>query len=319
MPSDSDVPRLSVIVVSYNTRELTLRCLERVTTELRGHSTEILVVDNASTDGSAQPICERFGQVTLIGCEKNVGFGAANNIAMRGASGMYFLLLNSDAFLMPGSIDAMLRSIESDSKIGIVGPRLMNADGTLQVSCFPFPSPARAWLENLGVARLSKPASRWGDYRRWTHDRVLDVAWAVGACLLVRREVYDQIGGFDERFFMYAEETDWQRRVRDAGWRIVFTPEAQVTHLGGASGASDRPRINEHFFQSLDRYTMKHHGRLGLLSLRLAMCVGCSARAVGWLGLAMLHLGRDVRAIQRARLHAWLTLRQMFSWKAAVH
>ena len=121
-----------------------------------------------------------------------------------------------------------------------------------------------------------------GNYRRWAHDSERLVDWIGGACMLVRREVVEQVGGFDERFFLYAEETDWQRRMRDGGWEIAFTPAVEVTHLGGASGASTKAQTNRHFFDSLDRYERKHHGLAGLLSLRCAMIAGCGMRAVLW-------------------------------------
>jgi GT2 family glycosyltransferase len=133
--------------------------------------------------------------------------------------------------------------------------------------------------------------------------------------MLVRREVYEQIGGFDEDFFLYAEETDWQRRMTDKGWKIVFTPQAQVTHLGGASGASEKVKVNSHFFEGLDRYERKHHGLGGLLVLRLAMTLGCLARAVAWTLVMLARPGRRRAARSKVRMNSWLLLRQMTHWR----
>ncbi len=305
---------VSVIIVSFNTCDVTCRCLECLRGDLQGLEAEVIVVDNASTDGSVEAIRKAFPDVRVIASERNLGFGAANNLAMRQARGRYFLLLNSDAFVRPGTIRTLMEELEDGPEVGVVGPKLLNEDGSTQRSCFRYPTPGRAWLETLRVARWFKPRSPLGDYRRWAHDEACEVDWAVGACLLLRREVFEQVGGFDERFFLYAEETDWQKRIREAGWSIRFTPRAELTHLGGASGASDRVRINEHFFAGLDRYQRKHHGVIGLIAFRLAMVVGSVLRLPGWGAVYLLQRTRRVQAGGKVRLHGWLICRQMFHW-----
>jgi GT2 family glycosyltransferase len=304
-------PELSVIIVSYNTREMTLDCLRALHDELGDRSAEVWLVDNASSDGSAAAIRAAFPQVLLIENERNAGFGAANNQAMRQARGKFFLLLNSDAFPKPGAVAALIDYLREHPRTAVVGPRLLNADGSLQRSCYRFPTPLHVWSHNLWVAAVLPQHPVLGDYRRWAHDTERSVDWVIGACLLVRREAYEQVGGFDEAFFMYAEETDWQRRLRASGWEIAFTPEAEVTHLGGASGASEKERVREYFFGSLDHYTRKHHGLPGLVSLRLAMTIGCSMRALLW-GLVLAGApGRRAAAQKRVRTNSWLVLRQM--------
>ncbi len=305
---------LSVIIVSYNTRDVTLECLRRLRDGLGGIAAEVIVVDNASHDGSPEQIRDQFGDVQLIASQRNLGFGSANNIAMQRAKGRYVLLLNSDAYVEQAAIGALKGYLEAHDNAGVVGPKLLNADGTLQRSCFRYPTPMRAWLENMGIARLCKPRSRLGDYRQWAHDEAGPVDWAVGACLLVRHEVIERVGGFDERFFMYAEETDWQKRIRDAGWSIHFNPAARVMHLGGASGASDQVRVNRHFFDSLDAYQVKHHGWIGLIAFRGAMVIGALARLPGWSLAYLLRPTRRVRAAGKVRLYAWLLSRQLSYW-----
>lgn len=304
---------VTVVIVSYNTCELTLRCLEAVCPQIESVGGEIIVVDNASGDDSVQKIRDRFPNVQVVESAENLGFGPANNVGFAHARGSHLLLLNSDAFVQPGAVAALVAYLRSHPTVGVVGPRLLNADGSTQRSCFRYPTPGLAWLENLGISRLFPPRSRWGDYRRWAHDQQGPVEWAVGACLLVRREAYEQVGGFDPRFFMYAEETDWQKRIVEAGWEIHFSPSAEVVHLGGASGASDRPRINGYFFDSLDRYMLKHHGRAGLVLLRLAMSVGSAVRAAGWALVSSAPSLRE-RAMAKLRLHTWLVRRQLFHW-----
>jgi GT2 family glycosyltransferase len=304
-----------VIVVSYNTRQMTLDCLRRIRDDLCGVRAEVFLVDNASTDGTPAAVRESFPDVTLIANDRNVGFGAANNQAMRRAGGEFIMLLNSDAFPAPGATRELLGYLRRYPEAGVVGPKLLNADGTTQQSCYRFPSPAQCWRENFWISTAFRHHHRWGDYRHWPHDRERRVEWVVGACLVLRAVVFRQVGGFDERFFMYAEESDWQRRIRDAGWQIAFTPAARVTHLGGASGAADPARINRHFFESLDYYQVKHHGIPGLLALRGAMVVGCAVRGALW---ALAFLARPARrdlARRKLRLHAWLVWRQLTRWR----
>ena len=287
---------MSVVIVSYNTRELTLRCLRELTEHLCAErlSHEIWVVDNASKDGSAQAIEREFPDANLMMSNANLGFGPANNLALQHARGRFLLLLNSDAFVHPGALTKMLELLDDPAKarVGAVGPRLLNEDGSLQRSCWRFPSPARSWFEALGLARLPGKHPRWSDYYRWAHDEVRSVDFVIGACVLVRREVYGEIGGFDPEFFLYAEETDWQKRMRGAGWDIVFTPDAQVTHLGGASGKAEKSRVSTLFWQGQERYILKHFGHSGWLVMRAGVIFGVALRTTAYLLLALARGGR---------------------------
>jgi N-acetylglucosaminyl-diphospho-decaprenol L-rhamnosyltransferase len=307
-------PVLSVILVSYNTRELTLRCLGDLFNDLHGIDSEVWLVDNASSDGTIATVTETYPEVRILASAENVGFGKANNQAMRLARGRYLMLLNTDAFLQPGAIASMLSQLSTHPAAGVVGPRLVNEDGSLQPSCFRFPSPARAVFENFWLSALWPRHPVVGDYRRWNHDEPRDVDWVVGACMMIRREVFERTHGFDEAFFMYAEEADWQRRIRLAGWTIQFTPAATVMHLGGASGLSDKPQINRHFFDSLDYYQRKNHGLSGLLILRAAMVFGCTLRAALWSILWLIPSRRE-KAAGKLKLHLWLIFRQATHWR----
>jgi len=313
--STADRPLVSSIIISYNTREMTLRCLRTLEGELAGIDAEVIVVDNASKDGSVEAIQTEFPGTRVIASTTNDGFGAANNRAMRQARGKYFLLLNSDAFPQTGAIGKQVEYLDKRPEAGVVGPRLLNEDGSLQRSCYRFPTPLQCWAENLWLSTLFPENSCLGDYRRWEHDSERNVEWIVGACMLVRRKVVEQVGGFDEGFFMYAEETDWQRRMRDAGWRIAFTPTAEVVHLGGASGAAEKARVNRNFFDSLDRYERKHHGLAGLVLLRGAMIVGCGLRTALWSCTWLFQPKRRAAASAKTRLHSWLFLRQATHWR----
>ncbi|HSI13298.1 MAG TPA: glycosyltransferase [Chthoniobacter sp.] len=308
----ADRPTISAILVNYNTRDMTLECLRSLWSEVGDIPAEVIVVDNASTDGSAEAIAQEFPDVKLIRNERNAGFAAGNNLAFRVARGRFFLIINTDAFLKPGALSHLLDFCERNPKVGFAGPRLLNRDGSLQHSCFRFPSPLQCWLENLWVPLFFRDHPVLGDYYRWDYASEREVDFVSGACILARREVYEEVGGLDERFFMYQEETDWQRRAWSAGWRVCFTPDAEVVHYGGESGRGNSQRINQHFFESLDRYELKHHGFAGFLLMRMAMLLGCSIRAALW-ALVAFSPGRRLRAIHKARFYRSLLVRQLIT------
>jgi GT2 family glycosyltransferase len=315
MQPEANNLQLSVVIVSFNTAQMTLRCLESVRADLAGIDAEVIVVDNGSTDNSVEAIRANAPWVKLIVSQRNVGFGAGNNLALAKARGENLLLLNTDAFPAAGAVSALMQYLKEHPKTAVVGPKLLNADGSTQQSCFRFPTPLRSWMENLWISTAMKRHPSIDDYRFWAHDSERSVDFVIGACILVRRSVYEQVGGFDERFFMYAEESDWMYRMRRAGWQISFTPTAVVTHLGGASGAADKPKINRVFFESLDYYELKHHGFAGLLSLRMAMTIGCTIRAGLWTAVMAVSSKRRELARSKAKLLAWLAVRQSTCWR----
>ena len=307
---------LSVIVISYNTSELTRQCLRVLESELNGIHAEVWVVDNASDDGSQDAIHAEFPSVHLIRNDRNVGFAAANNQALAQTTGKFLLLLNSDAFLKPGALSTMLEFMGECEDVAVVAPRLLNSNGSLQRSCWRFPTPARSWIENLGLNRLLRRWRYFDDYSGWPHDVCRFVDFAIGACLLVRRRAYVDVGDFDERFFLYGEEMDWQRRFTQRDWKVAFTPKAEVTHVGRASSVTQRPGARASFYNGMDTYQLKHHGWLGLLSVRLAMAFGGLLRTVLWSIVFLANPHLRSRATQKLRLHGWLTLRQLTDWRA---
>jgi GT2 family glycosyltransferase len=260
------------VVVTYNALPWVERALESV----RGHET--IVVDHGSTDGTLELVRERFPEARLIE-QENKGLGGGSNAGMRVASGDYFLLLNSDAWALNGSLERLVAFAEEHPEAAVIGPRLLNPDGTLQRSVRGFPTLWRLATEYLFLRKLA-PRSRalnafYGD--GFPHDEPHEAEFLMGACLLVRREAADTVGLFDEDFFMFSEETDWCYRFRQAGWKVLFTPDAEFVHVGGAStrqnwGPMFREQVRGHL-----RFLAKHHGmreaerarRLLLFSLRL--------------------------------------------------
>ena len=277
-------PDISIIVVSYNTRAMTLNCLAALDAALEGDgvAAEIFVVDNGSADGSAAAVRGAFPGVRVIENARNAGFGAANNQAMRSAGGEFVLLLNSDAFVRPGAIGAMVRCLRDHPEAGAVGPRLLNGDGSLQRSCYKFPGPGRAAAEGLLLTAAFPNHRRLGDYRAWDHAGGREVGFVIGACLLLRRAALDEVGMFDEDFFLYAEETDLCYRLRRAGWAVRFTPEAEVVHLNGGSGKAQPDRVFEEFQRGQERFVRKHHGRAGLAVYRAMRVVGSAVRVAAF-------------------------------------
>lgn len=292
---------MSVVVVSYNTKELTLRCVE----SLRSHApsgTQVCVVDNASSDGSGTALEEvalrSANSLQVIRSNRNLGFGAANNLGAASTSGEFIALVNSDAFVREGVLEGLKAYLERTPKAAVVGPRLENWDGSPQESRFAFPSPLRAWVENLGLARLHR------FFLRKRPGAAGPVHWLSGAFLLVRREVWEKAGGFDESFFLYAEETDLQRRIAAMGWEIHWTPEFVVTHIGGSSGLAEQDEVRERFFEGADRYVLRYHGRLGARMFRAATVFGALVRWC-WCAVTSGCLG------PRARRWGWVVRRQI--------
>ena len=224
---------VSIVIVSFNAREHLERCLDVVA----GSGHEVVVVDNASSDGSPALVRERFPSVRLVELEENIGFGAANNVGMEVASGRWLLLLNSDAWPVGDAIERLAAFGEAHPRAGIVGPRLRNTDGSLQPSVRGHPTLWRIATEYLFLRRLA-PRSRalnafYGG--GFDHASVREVEVLKGAVLLVRREAFEAVGGFDPAYFMYGEEMDLCYRVREAGWTVVFDPDAEFVHVGGVS------------------------------------------------------------------------------------
>jgi len=272
---------VSIIIVSWNTCDLLRRCLQDALAASEGLAVEILVVDNGSTDGSQDMVRDQFTTVRLIANEANVGFVRANNQAIEQARGEYVLLLNSDAFVDPGAIDELVHFADRRPAIAAVGPRLHNADGSLQRSCRGFPSVWRIATEYLFLRKL-RPHSRLVNSfycGGFAHDEPRRVDWLTGAVLLVRRADFEAAGGFDEAFFMYSEEVDLMRRLADRGRETWFDPAAGVTHLWGGTTSRDPGRNYREQLRSHVRYLDRHHGPAAARRGRLVLLAGCSLRA----------------------------------------
>jgi len=260
---------VSVIVVSWNVWSWLAPCLRSIRQALGRLEGEIIVVDNASTDGTPERVREAFPEVRLLINPANRGFPAANNQGMAVARGRYFFLLNPDTVVLDQAIEELVTFADAHPDVGVVGPQLLNPDGSVQSSRRRFPTFWTALFESTWW-------QPWAPRSILTHYYVLDrpdheiqeVDWVTGAAMLVRREVVERVGPMDEGFFMYAEELDWCRRIRQAGWRVFYYPPAKVIHYGGRS--SDQVPALQHlaFQRSKIRYFRKHHGTWAAAALR---------------------------------------------------
>jgi GT2 family glycosyltransferase len=269
-------PDISVIIVSFNTRDLLRDCLAALRKEADGISNEVFVVDNASRDGSAEMVEVEFPEVTLIRSSINLGFGGANNQAIKLATGRYIVLLNSDAFLKPNALRKSIDYLDAEPRIGLGGARLNGADGAWQPSSRMFPSPLNDFLSLSGLA-AKFPASRF--FGRQDHtwadpNQPADTDWVPGAYSIIRRTVLDQVGLFDEQFFLYYEEVDLCRRIKEAGFLVRYWPDVVVIHLGGESSktvteltmSKSGAQLELWRMRSAYLYYRKHHGPTAWLS-----------------------------------------------------
>ena len=224
--------------MSYNTADMTKKAIELVKQSNHQLSLEIFVVDNASRDGSAEMIAQTFPDVTLISNTVNVGFGRANNQVLPQYNGRYVLLLNTDAFVEANTIQKTVAFMENHPATGILGVKLLGRDGVLQPSCRYFPTPFNIFLTRTGLFKWF-PNTQLVDDMTWDHQSVRDCDWVPGCYYLIRKEVIDQVGLFDKRYFLYYEEVDHCYATKQAGWQITYYPDAPVVHIGGESAKTD--------------------------------------------------------------------------------
>ncbi len=244
--ADDKIIDVSMVIVSFNTKEVTRRCLEHVQQHAAEIRHEVFVVDNASTDGSADMVQTEFPGVQLIRLDQNRGFAGGNNPAMEKATGRYVLLLNSDAFLAAGVLEKTIQYMDENPGIGVLGCKLTDPDGTMQPSARMQPGPLNKTLHITGLAARFSKSKFFGrvDYTWWDHDQPKQVGWVVGAYFLIRRETMATIGVLDERYFLYFEEIDYCFSASRAGWEVVFYPHAGVIHLGGQSSVKTGERVS---------------------------------------------------------------------------
>ncbi len=246
---------ISFVIVNWNTRELLKNCLASVGRTVRDLSYEIIVVDNASADGSVAMLRDLFPRVVIIANNENRGFGAANNQAFQAMGGRYAYLLNTDTVLTEGAVRELFSFMENHPEAGMSCGQLLNRDGSKQNSIASFPT-LFTLLMNISLLEYLFPEKY--PSKRYEHRQPIAVDSAIGACLMVKKEAMDAVGWFDERYYFFFEETDWAYRMRLAGWRVYHVPTARIYHLQGQSiGPDIRSRIE--FYRSRYQFFEKWH------------------------------------------------------------
>lgn len=256
-------PLLSAITVTWNAKKYVNECLRSLDRDDE-LSAEIIVVDNASTDGTPELIAQRFPKFKLIQNSENLGFAKANNIGIRQSRGKYVCLINSDVVLSRGCLNGLFQYMEANFSVGVVGPQMLGPDGGVRRSSMRLPSLRNSVCRAMAADRSSFLSRLLGGQLTsdFSHDRIADVEVLNGWFWLVRREALDQVGLLDERFFIYGEDLDWCRRFREAGWRLVFYPCVSAIHYGGASSGAAPVRSYVEMQRANLQYWKKHRGLL---------------------------------------------------------
>ncbi|MDX2128639.1 MAG: glycosyltransferase family 2 protein [Chloroherpetonaceae bacterium] len=267
IPSSLEAPKVSVIIVNYRTPKLLLEAIRSVMNTVRNRF-EIIAVDNASGDNTATLVREQFPLVHMIQSSVNVGFAAGNNLAMPFARGEYIFFLNPDTIVHEGSIDTLIAYLDSHLKVGLVSPKLLNADGSLQRSINRFYSFFGTLFDNRIASQFLK-TDAFED-----HDTIREIDWAKGAALMIRHSILKEIGSFDEQFWIYAEEIDLCYRIKKAGWANVYLPSAVITHLEKQSSKQHRAEMFIQNYKSFYLFLRKHYSTLDFTLYRLRSIIG---------------------------------------------
>ncbi len=302
-PAHSNDVELSIVIVSWNVRDLLRQCLLSIEEQRERVPLEVILVDNASGDGSPQMVAREFPWVKVIALQENVGFPRGNNIGIGESQGRYLLILNPDTLVVGDALQRMVAYLDAHPDVGAMGPRLTYPDGTIQSSRRRFPTLLTAffestWLEPWAPTRILQ-AYRMLDV---LEGQIVEVDWMMGAALMVRQTVIKEVGPMDEAYFMYSEELDWCRRIKDAGWRVVYYPNAEIVHYEGKSSEQAVTSRHINFQRAKLRYFRKYHGRSACALLRAFLLVSYAGQLLleGAKGL----VGHK-RALRRQRVESY--------------
>ncbi len=309
---------VSVIIVNWNTESYLRDCLRSVFDATVGVEFEVIVIDNASSDGSVAMVEKEYPQVRLVKNSDNRGFAAANNQGMVLAGGRHVLLLNSDTLVLDDVIAATVRFSDVHADAAVVGCRALNADRSLQPTCFMYPSLLNMVLSSSYLYKVLPKSRFFGRERMmwWDRTDTRDVDVVTGCYMLVRQEAIDQVGRMDESFHMYGEETDWCYRFKQAGWRVMFAPEGEIVHFGGASSGQVREKMALQLKGSLLLFLKKHRGPVVYAAACVLTSLFFLLRAPYWLIVAMVSKRTRRVSMDKARLCAKGVSKSLAGWRA---
>jgi GT2 family glycosyltransferase len=300
---------LSVVVVNWNGCDLLSRCLASLESHWREMDMEVFVIDNASTDNSVQMIADHFPNVKVIANSENRGFAAANNQAAAIANGRYLLLLNPDTEVCAGSIQELVNFADGNPDIGAVGPRLLNYDGSIQRSCWRgYPGVTAAWVDALYLWKMPwLPLARSSEVAPDELQDTLDVDHLLGACMLINRSAWDDVGPLDERYFLFLEETEWCRRAKARGWRVVYYPHAAIVHHGQHSMRQQPSRNLPYLYRSYCLFYRDSPKRtqIGLIALKLVIALTIFIRFALWAWRRVFARGESERNQARSMIRGY--------------
>jgi GT2 family glycosyltransferase len=266
-------PDVSVVIVSWNAVAYLEKCLRSLRT-VTGVTLDIIVVDNASTDGSPELVRQQHPDVLLLEQETNTGFARANNVGIMRARGRYLALINSDVEVEPGTIGCLVQYMDENARVGMSSPRIVGRDGRLQYTARRFPSLVRACCRTVALDKM------FPSLTYFSHEAKANVDVLSGCFWLVRREALTDVGLLDERFFMYGEDVDWCKRFRNKKWLVTYLPQVQALHYGGGSSANAPSFYYVAMHTAGMQYWLKHHGRMAAFTYRLLLCFSDIGRIV---------------------------------------
>ena len=287
---------ISIIIVSWNARDYLRQCLASLFTEECRHALEVIVVDNASSDGSPEMVAKSYPQVRLLRNATNHGFALANNQGIAVATGKYVCLVNSDVKVLPDCLNRLVEYAENHSEAGMIGPRIIGGDGKLQRSCRGFPTVWNMFCRALALDSILPRTRMFTGYslRHWPQETGRTVDILSGCFWLVRCKALAEVGGLDESFFMYGEDMDWCKRFWKHGWELAFVPSAEAIHYGGASSANAPVRFYIERHRADLQYWQKHHSRPAVFFYFLITCLHLLLRLAGyWVAFLLRRSARE--------------------------
>jgi len=306
---------VSIIIVNWNTKDLLQHCLASIYEQTVNIDYEIIVVDNCSEDGSAEMVKSEFKQVILIQNKENRGFAAANNQAIAIAKGRYILLLNSDTIVLDKAIEKTISFADAHPQSGVIGCRVLNPDGSMQPTCFMFPSILNMMLESTYLYKIFPKNRFFGRQQMtwWDRNNVRCVEVVTGCFMLVRREAIEQVGVMDEHFFIYGEETDWCYRFKKNGWKVMFTPIGQIIHYVGQSTSKIPVAMIIQLRLSLLKFIKKHYSGSSLLIARFLTALFFALRLPIWFIAFLLRPHHKSIAIMKMQAYSKGIIKALFS------
>jgi GT2 family glycosyltransferase len=285
MKSSSPVD-ISIIIVSWNAKDMLEKCLVSISNQSNRYQIETIVVDNASTDGAPDVVKNNFPEVTLIQNSANLGFAKANNVGISNSNGRYVCLINSDVVVLDNCLDRMCEYMDSNPEIGVLGPRVLNPDGTLQQTCRKFPNLWDGFCRATALDKVFPQSRIFG--RQFmtfiTHDEARTVDYLSGCFMMVRKRSMEQVGLLDEAFFFYAEDKDWCKRFWDNGWAVGYYPNAEAIHYLYGSSNKDPVRYYIQEIKANMQYYKKHHSRSVFIGYMLTVALHQLIRFIGSFG-----------------------------------